>query len=50
MMDRFFVACCIFCFICGAFFVVLIEKDREKTCTIELTKGNVTTVTIGERT
>lgn len=49
MIDRFFVACCIFSFICGAFFVVLIEKDREKTCTIEVTKGNITTVTIGEQ-
>lgn len=45
-MDRFFVACCIFSFICGMFITVQIEQGRG--CTIEVTRGQTTTVTIGK--
>lgn len=44
-MDRFFIACLIFSFICGMF--VTMEIEHGHGCTIEVTKGQVTTVTIG---
>jgi len=49
MMDKFIVACCIFSFICGAFFVEMIETHREnnKGCTITFTQGKTTNVHIG---
>ena len=45
IMDRFVVACCVFSFIVGVFVAVQVEQGRG--CTIEVTKGQVTTVTIG---
>jgi len=46
-MDKFIVACCIFSFITGMFVAHMIEMGRG--CTVEVTHGQVTTVTIGER-
>ena len=47
MIDRFFVACCIFSFISGMFVAHLIEQGRG--CRVETTKGQVTVVMVGER-
>lgn len=44
-MDRFVVACCVFSFICGMFITLQIEAARG--CTVEVTKGQVTTVAVG---
>jgi len=48
-MDRFFVACMIFSFICGAFFVMQIETHREhdKGCIIKFVQGRETIITMG---
>ena len=47
IMDKvmLFVACCVFSFICGAYFVEMVEKGRG--CTVEFSRGNVTTVLVG---
>ena len=46
-MDKvmLFVACCVFSFICGAYFVEMVQKGRG--CTVEFSRGNVTTVLVG---
>lgn len=44
-MDKFLIACCLFCFITGMYCAVLIEKDRG--CTVEVQRGQVVTVTVG---
>ena len=44
-MDKFVIACCIFSFICGAFFTLQVEQGHG--CTVEVGHGKVTTVTIG---
>jgi hypothetical protein len=44
-MDRFVIACCVFSFITGMYVTMLIEKNRG--CTVEVTRGQVTTVNIG---
>lgn len=46
MMTRLVLACCAFSFICGAFAVVVVEKGRG--CTVEFSRGNVTTVLVGK--
>lgn len=46
-MDKFIVACCIFSFITGMFTAHMIEAGRG--CRIEMTRGQVTIVTMGER-
>jgi ribosomal protein L21 len=48
-MDKFVVACMIFSFISGAYFVELIETHREhdKVCVIKFMQGKETMVTIG---
>lgn len=45
-MDRFLIACCVFSFITGMYVTIQIEQGRG--CTIEVTKGQTTTVTIGK--
>jgi len=45
-MDKFLIACCVFSFITGMYVTVLVEQGRG--CTIEVTKGKTTTVTIGK--
>lgn len=44
-MDRFFIGCCVFSFIVGMFLTVEIEHGRG--CTVEVKRGQVTTVTVG---
>lgn len=44
-MTKLVIACCVFSFICGAFAVVVVEKGRG--CTVEVSRGKVTTVFIG---
>lgn len=44
-MDRFNVVCCVFSFIVGMFVTLQIEATRA--CTVEVTKGQVTTVAVG---
>jgi hypothetical protein len=48
-MDKFIVSCMIFSFICGAFFVEMIETHREhdKGCVIKFLQGKETHVHIG---
>lgn len=46
-MNSLIITCCVFSFICGTYFTVMMEKD--KGCTVEITRGQVTTVTIGRR-
>ena len=48
-MDKFIVACMVFSFICGAFFVLQIEAHRELTkgCAINFTQGKITVVSMG---
>lgn len=48
-MDRFLVACMIFSFICGAFFVEQVEahREHEKGCVIKFVQGKETHVFMG---
>jgi hypothetical protein len=46
-MDRFLLACCLFCFITGMYCAVLIEQGRG--CTVEVARGQVITVTVGKK-
>lgn len=46
IMGKLVLACCAFSFICGAFTVVVVEKGRG--CTVEFSRGNVTTVLVGK--
>ena len=46
-MDRFFIACCLFCFITGMYVAHMIESGRG--CSIEVTRGQITTVMVGDR-
>jgi len=48
-MDRFIASCMIFSFICGAFFVELIESHREhdKGCVIKFVQGKETHIMMG---
>jgi hypothetical protein len=41
------IACCVFCFITGMYAAHMIEQGRG--CQIEVTRGQVTTVTMGRR-
>lgn len=45
-MGRLVAACCVFSFICGAFAAVVVNKGRG--CTVEFSRGNVTTVLVGK--
>lgn len=45
MIDRFFVACCLFCFISGVYVAHLIEMGHG--CTITVERGNQAHVYIG---
>ena len=49
-MDKFIVACMIFSFISGAYFVELIETHREhsKGCVIKFVQGKETHVFMGK--
>ena len=46
-MDKFIVACMVFSFITGMFTAHMIEQGRG--CVVEVTHGQVTTVTIGSK-
>ena len=46
-MDRLVIACCIFSFITGMYAAHMIEKGRG--CSVSMTRGQVTIVTMGER-
>ena len=49
-MDRFVIACCVFCFITGMYVTEIVQRtmiDKNKGCTVEVTQGRITTVTVG---
>jgi hypothetical protein len=46
-MNKFLVACCLFSFITGMYFAVMIEKDRG--CTVSFKRGSETHIMIGSK-
>ena len=44
-MDRFWIACCVFCFISGVYVAHIIEMDRG--CTVNVERGKEAHVYIG---
>ena len=50
MMGKFIIACCVFSFVLGGYSVLIVNKHREasKSCQVAFSRGNITTVHIGE--
>lgn len=44
---KFVMACCIFSFITGAYAVEMLEKNKDKGCTVSIGHGKETHVLIG---